>query len=186
MDDKNGEQVRVLHGTDSGAGEQTATARTQGAGKEERLLLSTETGDLSELGRVRLHEERAQVDVQRVQAGQVQVRKVVRERQETLPVTLTSEYLEIIVNPEASGRVTMDGQVLEAGRSYEVLLTEERAQVTKQVFALSEVTVRKQVQTSTHQETVTLRREELDVVDAQGLAHVIEESASLLPDPERR
>lgn len=186
MDDKSSEQVRVLHGTEQESGQPTVPPISADL-RSERTLVGTETElatELSEVGRVRLHEERAQIDVQRVQAGQVEVRKVVRERQETVPVTLTSEYLEIIVSPEAAGRVTMDGQLLEAGRSYEVLLTEERAQVTKQVFALSEVTVRKQVQTSTHQETVTLRREELDVVDAQGLAHIIEDTAST--DSERR
>ena len=186
MDDKSSEQVRVLHGTDSEASGQTAATYTSADLLGERVAIGTETGNLSEVGRVQLLEERAQVEVQRVQTGQVQVRKVIRERQETVPVTLTSEYLEIVVSPEAAGRVMMDGQVLEAGRTYEVLLTEERAQVSKQVFALSEVTVRKEVQTSTHQETVTLRREELEVVDAQGLARVVEDADVTLTDSERR
>ncbi|AAF10891.1 YsnF/AvaK domain-containing protein [Deinococcus radiodurans] len=158
----------------------------------------------AEVGRLQLLEERATVQVERQGIGQVQVRKVVRERQEMVPVTLTTEVLEIVVTPAAQGtgaqnvgdtqtaaasaagttgnggvsQVLIDGKPLEAGQTYEIPLTEERVQVMRQVVPLSEVVVRRQAQATTHEETVTLRREELEVLDEQGLARIVDEGAA--------
>lgn len=158
----------------------------------------------AEVGRLQLLEERASVQVERQGIGQVQVRKVVRERQEMVPVTLTTEVLEIVVTPAAQGtgaqnvgdtqvaaastagatgnggvsQVLIDGKPLEAGQTYEIPLTEERVQVVRQVVPLSEVVVRRQAQATTHEETVTLRREELEVLDEQGLARIVDEGAA--------
>lgn len=180
---RDNEEMRVLHGNT----ETTETQQTLNAG--------------GEVGRLQLLEERAQVQVLRQGAGQVQVRKVLRERQEMVPVTLTTEVLEITVRDlsqaqagagqplaqpgqtmqpgesamgQGVSQILLDGKPLEVGRTYEIPLTEERVQVVKQVYPISEVVIRKQVQTTTHQETVTLRHEELDVVDAQGLARLVD------------
>ena len=118
--------------------------------------------------RLVLHEERADVQVVREALGQVTVRKAVTEREEMIPVTLRSEVLEITVQPGA-GRVIMDGRELEPGQTYTVELTTERAAVTKEVVPVSEVTLGKRVLEETRQETVTLRREVLDVQDPQNL-----------------
>ena len=97
-----------------------------------------------------------------------------------VPVTITSEVLEITVASVPAGatqpgqvagaagsqgvrEVLIDGQPLEAGRTYTIPLTEERYQVVKQVYPISDVVVRRRVQTETHQETLSLKREELDV-----------------------
>lgn len=55
------------------------------------------------------------------------------------------------------------------GRTYEVPIYEERALINKEIFPLSDVTIAKQRETYKQVETLTLRREELDVEDPQGL-----------------
>lgn len=122
----------------------------------------------TELGRLTLHEERANVEVVRGGAGSVSVLRRVVEREELVPVQLVRETLEITVQ-NGQGLVTLNGEALEPGRTYEVLVREERAEVTKQVYALSDVVLSKQSRTVTHEEAVTLRRETLDVRDPHGL-----------------
>lgn len=131
--------------------------------------------------RLTLHEERAEVEIVREAGGAVQIRRVVTERREVLPVTLSREHLEITVT-DGTGLVRMNGEVLEPGRVYEVQLSEERAVVEKQVYPIQEVTIAKTVQTFMHSEEVTLRREELDV---QGLSGEVREVEGKLDVPPR-
>lgn len=145
----------------------TQTSSTQSSGTLHTEARHTETTRLSADGRqiveqLRLHEERAEVDILRERAGQVQIRRVVVERQETLPVTLRRELVEITVK-EGGDRVLLNGEELEPGRTYELEVYEERAEVVKRVYPFQDVTIAKQAQTFTHDEEVTLRREELDV-----------------------
>lgn len=126
----------------------------------------------TELENLTLHEERARIEVLREQAGRVSIQKIVKERQEVIPVTLTTETLEITVK-DGAGKVTLNGEVLEPGRTYEVLIHDEKAVVQKEVFALSDVTLHKETRTYTHTENITLMREELDVRDPQGLVREI-------------
>lgn len=118
--------------------------------------------------RLVLYEERARVDVVREAQGAVTVRKVVTEREEMIPVTLRRECLEIVVQPGA-GCVRLDGKDLEAGQTYQVELSNERATVQKEVVATSEVSFEKRAVTEEVRQTVTLRREVLDVQDPQDL-----------------
>ncbi|MEW6420992.1 MAG: YsnF/AvaK domain-containing protein [Deinococcota bacterium] len=138
--------------------------------QERERQQAAETDERREVvGQLVLHEERAEVEVLRELAGTVQIRRVVTERQETVPITLISERLEITVT-EGGGRVRMNGEELEPGRTYTVELSEERAQIHKQVYPFQEVTIAKQRETFTQTEQVTLRREELDVqrLDVRG------------------
>lgn len=191
MTGRDNDEMRVLHGNTETA--ETRQAETSlGALSAEGTRLGTE----SEVGRLQLLEERAQVQVLREGIGQVQVRKVLRERQEMVPVTLSTEVLEIVVTPVAQGaaahaaagsvteggamgqgvsQILIDGKPLQVGQSYEIPLTEERVQVVKQVYPISEVLIRKQAQSTTHQETVMLRHEELEVLDEQGLARFVDD-----------
>ncbi|GGI76216.1 YsnF/AvaK domain-containing protein [Deinococcus wulumuqiensis] len=191
MTGRDNDEMRVLHGNTETA--ETRQAETSlGALNAEGTRLGTE----SEVGRLQLLEERAQVQVLREGIGQVQVRKVLRERQEMVPVTLSTEVLEIVVTPVAQGaaahaaagsvteggamgqgvsQILIDGKPLQVGQSYEIPLTEERVQVVKQVYPISEVLIRKQAQSTTHQETVMLRHEELEVLDEQGLARFVDD-----------
>jgi len=191
MTGRDNDEMRVLHGNTETA--ETRQAETSlGALNAEGTRLGTE----SEVGRLQLLEERAQVQVLREGIGQVQVRKVLRERQEMVPVTLSTEVLEIVVTPVAQGaaahaaagsvteggamgqgvsQILIDGKPLQVGQSYEIPLTEERVQVVKQVYPISEVLIRKQAQSTTHQETVMLRHEEFEVLDEQGLARFVDD-----------
>lgn len=191
MTGRDNDEMRVLHGNTETA--ETRQAETSlGALNAEGTRLGTE----SQVGRLQLLEERAQVQVLREGIGQVQVRKVLRERQEMVPVTLSSEVLEIVVTPVAQGaaahaaagsvteggamgqgvsQILIDGKPLQVGQSYEIPLTEERVQVVKQVYPISEVLIRKQAQSTTHQEAVMLRHEELEVLDEQGLARFVDD-----------
>lgn len=142
----------------------------------ERSKQPTETREIIE--QLRLHEERAVVEVVPEQMGAVIIRRVVSERQETVPITLHSEHLEITVKADTGGRVTLDGEVLEVGRLYEVPLYEERALVEKQIYPLSDVSIARQARAYTHTEQITLRREELDISDPQGMVR-----DRVMPDP---
>lgn len=197
----NDKEVRVLHGTVTDA--QTTQTQSVLRGEQLSAAVNRPLGAEGEVGRLQLLEERAVVNVERVGMGQVQIRKVVHERQEMVPVTITSEVLEITVSSVPAGtaqagagqaavapiagsqgvrEVLIDGQPLEAGRTYTIPLTEERYQVVKQVYPISDVVVRKRVQTETHQEAVALRHEELDVRADEGL---VQRSDDLTSDRRR-
>lgn len=112
--------------------------------------------------RLDLLEERASVQVTRESVGEVALRRVVREEEVLMPVTLTREFLELTVR-RGGGQVILDGEPLEAGRTYEVLLSEERAQIVKTVHATQQVEVFKRTRTEQFQQSVTLGREVLEV-----------------------
>lgn len=147
--------------------------------EREQVTTSNPTLETREVvERLRLHEERAVVEVVPEEMGAVTIRRVVTERQETVPITLHSEHLEITVKADVGGRATLNGEVMEVGRVYEVPLYEERALIEKQVYPLSDVSIAKQARAYTHREEITLRREELDVRDPQGLVR-----DRVMPDP---
>ncbi|MDV6376315.1 YsnF/AvaK domain-containing protein [Deinococcus arenicola] len=133
------------------------------------------SGEFTIVGQLRLLGERADVRVVREQAGVVTIRKVLTEREVTLPVTLTTETLKISVR-EGAGRVFLGEQALLPGQTYTVTLTEERAEVVKTVVPLYDVTLTKRGQTHMHEETLTLRREVLDVQGDPALIHDIDVS----------
>lgn len=123
-----------------------------------------------QLDHLTLHEERARVDVTREVYGSVTIHKVVTERQELLPVMLRTEKLEITIAPGA-GEVLIDGVLLEPGRTHEVVLLEEHATIQKEVFPALDVQIWKESRVVDHSETISLRREVLEVLDPMGLAH---------------
>lgn len=128
-----------------------------------------------------LHEERVRIDVVREVYGSVTIHKVVSERQELVPVTLRTEKLEITIAPGA-GEVMIDGVTLEPGRTHEVLLLEEHATVQKEVFPALNVHIWKESRVVDQSQTISLRREVLEVIDPMGLAH--ENSQIDVPLPE--
>lgn len=133
------------------------------------------SGESTVVGQLRLLEERAAVQVVREKVGEVTIRKVLTSREITLPVTLITETLEISVR-EGAGRVFLGEQALLPGQTYTVTLAEERAEVIKTVVPLYDVTLTKRGQTHVHEETLTLRREVLDVQGDPALIHDIDVS----------
>ncbi len=133
------------------------------------------SGGFTALGELRLLEERAVVQVVREQVGEVIIRKVLTSREIMLPVTLTTETLEISVR-EGAGRVLLGDQPLLPGQTYTVTLAEERAEVHKSVVPLYDITLTKRGRTHVHEETLTLRREMLDIQGDPALIHEIDHS----------
>lgn len=130
----------------------------------ERQLVATET---EEQHRLRLHEERAVVQVLREAGGTVTLRRVVEEREERIPVTLRHEYLQIDVLPGA-GQVRLGETLLDPG-THTVELLNERAVVGIEAVAVQDVVLHKRAIEETHQETVSLRRETVVLDDPQQL-----------------
>lgn len=164
MDDQ-GREVRLEGEETQTTSQTTETTETTG-----RTVTTEQISDLRKVVEtLRLHEERAVVEVVPESLGAVTIRRIVTERQEVVPITLGSERLEITVREGVGGRVTLNGEVMEVGRTYEVPIYEERALINKEIYPLSDVTIAKQRETYQQVEKVTLRREELDVEDPQGL-----------------
>lgn len=128
-----------------------------------------------------LHEERSRVNLLREVYGSVTINKIVTEREELVPVMLRTERLEISIAPGA-GEVMIDGVLLEPGRVHEVLLLEEKATIQKEVFPAVDVQIWKASRVVDHSETVSLRREVLEVIDPLGLARESTQE-DLLPRP---
>ncbi|BDP42221.1 hypothetical protein DAETH_21900 [Deinococcus aetherius] len=158
---------------------QATQAQTAQAQTTERTVTTEQVRDLRKVeGTLRLYEERAVVDVVPETLGAITIRRVLTQREEVVPITLGREHLEITVTEGSGGRVTMNGEVLEVGRTYEVPLYEERAVIDKQTYPYSDVRIAKQRETYQQVERLTLRREELEVEDPQGLVR-----DRLMPDP---
>lgn len=161
-----------------------------GARDTAELLASSEAGEQQRFSKVHLnhltlHEERARIDVVREVYGSVTINKVVTERQELVPVMLRTEKLEITI-ASGGGEVMIDGVALEPGRTHEVLLLEERATIQKEVFPSLDVQIWKESRVVDQSETVSLRREVLEVIDPMGLAHESSQIETSMPDDQRR
>jgi len=106
------------------------------------------------------------------QAGEVEVRKNVREEQVNIPVEVSHE--EVTVTRHAVDRPVQPGeQVLEDGQVIRVPIREETVDVQKQAHVTGEVEIGKQKVSEQRQVSDTVRREEVDVqpvgnVEARG------------------
>ena len=122
-----------------------------------------------------LHEERAQVAVERGVGAQVTVQKRIIEEEVQVPVTLKREILELTTAPEG-GTVKFNGEWLEPGRIYQIMLTEERPVIAREVYPVEQIEIRKEWLSEVRQQTLTLGREVLDI---SGPADLIREQAQL-------
>ncbi|WP_216319354.1 YsnF/AvaK domain-containing protein [Deinococcus aestuarii] len=164
--------------TDEGTQVTSSSQSTEGQATE-RTVTTEQVRDLRRVeGILRLHEERAVVEVVPEALAAVTIRRVLTQREEVVSIALGREHLEITVKEGQGGRVLMNGEALEVGRTYEIPVYEERAVIDRQTFPLSDVVIAKQRETYEQVERVTLRREELEVEDPQGLAR-----DRLMPDP---
>ncbi|UQN10001.1 YsnF/AvaK domain-containing protein [Deinococcus sp. QL22] len=174
--------------SNTGTGGTTSSNTTSSNAAE--LLVSSELGEQQRslkvhLNHLTLHEERARIDVVREVYGSVTINKVVTERQELVPVMLRTEKLEITIAPGA-GEVLIDGVALEPGRTHEVLLLEERATIQKEVFPSLDVQIWKESRVVDQSQTVSLRREVLEVIDPMGLAHESSQTEAAVSNDKNR
>jgi len=120
-------------------------------------------------GRLQLMEERLRANKERYQAGQVTLGKRIVERQESVDVPITEERVVIERTQVADGTPARGNFGSE--QTIDVPVMKERANVEKEAVVREEVGVRKEAVQRTERVQDTVRREELDVKDGQGLVN---------------
>lgn len=109
-----------------------------------------------------LHEERLNVDKERVQTGEVNIGKHVVEEEQTLEVPVSHE--EVYIERRAvNDEVAAAGEVLDDGEQIHIPVMEERVEVTKRPVVSEEIVVGKREVQDTEKVRETVRREEADI-----------------------
>lgn len=121
---------------------------------------------------LRLHEERLQVDKDRVQTGEVNVGKHVVEENRTIDVPVEREEIVIERRPVNEDAVDTDrsgpgvsSEAYQEGDSIHIPLKEERVEVNKTNVVSEEIVVGKRKVQDTETVNETVRREEADIDD---------------------
>lgn len=163
------------------AGGTLVTVNAQGREEEARECLYEAGADLGSMGRgiqgettstgsasfdrttgdspsVELREEELRIEKERVQAGEVRLRKEVITEERTIEVPVTREEVVIERHPASGRRDT--GGTIEDGEEIRIPLMEEEVRVEKTPVVREEVSLRKQQVQDTEQVSETLRREE--------------------------
>ena len=117
---------------------------------------------------IKLREEELQATKERVQAGEVDIRKDVVTEQKTINVPVTHEEVVIERHP-VTGQPQASTTPIDqnAEQTIRIPVTEEKVDVEKETVVTGEVSVGKRAVQETEQFTDTVRREELHV-DRQG------------------
>lgn len=111
---------------------------------------------------VQLREETLTPVKQAVQAGEVQINKVVHEKQEQVPVTLRHE--EVVIERHAVDRPATDKDMNDmTDQTISVPVYEERAELQKQTRVTEEVSIGKRAQEQQETLTGTTHHEHLEV-----------------------
>jgi len=111
--------------------------------------------------RLRLHEEKHNVDKERYQAGEVNVSKHVVEDTQTVEVPVTRE--EVYIERRAVTEETAAGEVFDDGENIHIPVMEERIEVTKRPVVSEEIIVGKHEVHDTETVSERVRREEADI-----------------------
>jgi uncharacterized protein (TIGR02271 family) len=163
-----GEAVDVLrrHGADLGPTINAATTGTRSA------YADAGSRDVNEEreGRIQLREEELDVEKERVQAGEVRLRKEVITEQRQIDVPVTREEVVIERRP-VSGGEAQAGEIAGEGEEIRVPLTEEQVRVEKRPVVKEEVSVGKQKIQDTRHVSESVRREEARI-ENEGAANV--------------
>ncbi|NYF24443.1 YsnF/AvaK domain-containing protein [Sporosarcina sp. JAI121] len=117
--------------------------------------------DAERVERLRLHEEKLNVDKERYQAGEVNVRKHVVEDIQTVEVPVTRE--EVYIERRAVTEETAAGEVFDDGENIHIPVMEERVEVTKRPVVSEEIVVGKREVHDTETVSERVRREEADI-----------------------
>lgn len=144
--------------------------QTSVSGKNTRKARANETADTTDERVIRLREEQLNVNKQRVQAGEVDLRKEVVTEQKTVNVPVTHEEA-FIERRAVTDATASDTTPIGEGESIRVPLSEERINVSKETVVTGEVSIGKRAVQETQQVTDTVRREEARV-EQQGDAPI--------------
>lgn len=133
----------------------------------ERYTDRESTRDVSDAESVRVpvHEESLRAEKRTEQAGEVGVRKRVREREETLDVPVTRDEVQVrrvAVDRTASANTA----AFDDGDTIRVPVMEERVEVKKEPRVVEEIEISKRPVTEKQRVSETVRREEIEVQGA--------------------
>ncbi|MDG0791428.1 YsnF/AvaK domain-containing protein [Cohnella ginsengisoli] len=137
--------------------------------------------DLKEADTLRLHEERLNVDKERVRTGEVSVHKDVIEERQTIEVPVQRE--EVVIERHAVQGETTDGAAIGKDETIRIPVSEERVEVTKRPVATEEISIGKRVVQDTEHVSETVRKERAEL-DRSG--HPAVENEDLFSTPNTR
>jgi uncharacterized protein (TIGR02271 family) len=152
------EQILTSRGGDVGANATTQDYAADYAGSP------TGTANMSEQQRIELLGEVLRVHKERIDRGEVRIRKEVVTEQQTVQVPVTRE--ELVVERVPVGQNTPAQGQIGADSEIRVPLTEERATLDKQTVVREQVNVGKRSVEEVENLEESVRREELDVADS--------------------
>lgn len=138
-----------------------------------------ERDDLSKRDKIRLHEERLRVNKERVQTGEIGLKKeVVTETQE---IEVPVEKERVTVERHAVDGEAVDGyQFDETADEIRIPIHEEQVSVDKEAYVTEEVDVNTETVTENQKVSDTVRKEKLDVVESGDVKEVDSEDDGLL------
>jgi len=153
-----GAAAMTAYDTPGAAATTTRTTQTTSATRPNQANVNTAEG----AQKVQLRDEQLTATKQAVEAGEVQLNKVVHEKEQQIPVNLQHE--EVIVERRAVDRPLGQGEIGEfTEETISVPVYEEQAQLQKQTRIREEVSINKQPVQEQQTFTGTTRHEHLNV-----------------------
>ncbi|MDI4646913.1 YsnF/AvaK domain-containing protein [Cohnella hashimotonis] len=137
--------------------------------------------DAQDADTLRLHEERLNVDKERVRTGEVSVHKDVIEERQTIEVPVQRE--EVVIERHAIHDEATDGAAIGKDETIRIPVSEERVEVTKRPVATEEISIGKRVVQDTEHVSETVRKERAEL-DRSG--HPAVENEDLFSTPNTR
>jgi uncharacterized protein (TIGR02271 family) len=132
--------------------------------------------------RLELRGELLRAVKQRVQAGEIRLRKDVITENQTINVPVTREDVIVEHVPaQEAGRTPASGRPIGEGEEIRIPVSEERVSVTKEPVVTGEVRVQKRAVQDTQQVSDTVRREEVRV-ENEGNVPVTDKITDKTPD----
>lgn len=161
--DRRAEAERILQSNGADLGDSTTETTADYSGEAAYADRNTPTGDLQSSRRIQLYGEVLRVHRDRVQRGEVRLRKETVTETQNVQVPVTREELVIERQPVTGEQAAPDATVGSETDEIRIPLSEERVRVDKEPVVREEVEVGKRQVTSTENREETVRREELRV-----------------------
>lgn len=136
--------------------------------RTETSVNKKDNDNLTENEKIRLKEERLEVDKEEEKTGEVNVRKETKHDTKTVDVPVEREEVVIERKPVAGeDSKTTDAEIDEDSESYTIPVTEEKVEVDKKPVVKEEVEIKKETHEDVEEVKEDVKREELDV-DSEG------------------
>jgi uncharacterized protein (TIGR02271 family) len=167
-----GPAAQYRGGAVTGRAAMSGTTDASGGAAMRETAGTTGTTGMADTGEVRdedrvvvpVAEERLHVETQEAELGAVEVRKVVAEEQQTVPVELQREEVRVEQRDIPDRPLdAADAETLFEGGTIRVPVRGEEAVVSKEAVVTGEVVIEKEQVTQREQVTETVRREQVEV-----------------------